>query len=131
LDNQNFQLALPIALSGANEMLISVLEERLKNCTTIDESKEIYMFLCEIRKDSLFFHFDTQTQAVDLKKRKADLLFYRIHKTIAIIIGLGLFSSSFFVYQYNPFAGGIFFGTGLGALGIGTLSLKSIINKEK
>lgn len=113
----------------ADNKLIIALEERLQKAKNIKEYREIWKFLSEVKKDSLKLHYDTQQQQLLLNKQKTDLVLYKTNKGLTLLIGLGLFVSSFFIFQLNPMIGGIFFGTGLGALGIGTFSLKSIINK--
>lgn len=118
-----------IVYTEADNRLVSVLEEKLKQAKTIEEYKEIWTFLSEVKKDTLTLHFDTQQRQVSLEKQKTDLILYKANKGTTLTIGVGLFISSFFVFPVNPVLGGIFFGTGLGALGIGTFSLKSLLNK--
>lgn len=118
-----------VVYTEADNRLVSVLEEKLKQAKTIEEYKEIWGFLSDIKKDTLTLHFDTQQRQVALNKQKTDLVLYKANKGTTLIIGVGLFISSFFVFPVNPILGGVFFGTGLGALGIGTFSLKSLINK--
>ncbi len=118
-----------IVYTEADNRLVLVLEEKLKLAQTIEEYKEIWGFLNEIKKDILTLHFDTQQKQVSLEKQKTDMFLYKANKGATLTIGVGLFVSSFFVFEVNPVLGGLFFGTGLGALGIGTFSLKSLINK--
>jgi len=134
-NNNNKLLVLPkdkgniVVYTEADNRLVSVLEEKLKQANTIEEYKEIWGFLSEIKKDTLTLHFDTQQKQVTLDKQRTDLVLYKANKGTTLAIGIGLFISSFFVFPVNPILGGVFFGTGLGALGIGTFSLKSLINK--
>lgn len=118
-----------VVYTEADNRLVSVLEDKLKQAKTIEEYKEIWGFLNEIKKDTLTLHFDTQKRQVVLEKQKTDLVLYKANKGTTLAIGVGLFISSFFVFPINPILGGVFFGTGLGALGIGTFSLKSLLNK--
>jgi|GEM_PF-7109780 len=118
-----------VVYTEADNRLIAVLEEKLKEVKTVEEYKEIWNFLSDVKKDTLNIHFDTQEKQVSLSKQKTDLVLYKANKGTSFTIGIGLFISSFFVFPINPVLGGVFFGTGLGALGITTFSLKSLLKK--
>ena len=123
----NLVASFSLPYTQADKRILDVLEERLKNCETLEQYQQTWNLLNAMKNDSLKLHFDAQNYALDVNRKKSDLFFYNIHKTLGLTIGVGLFVASFFFLMSSPILGGIFFTTGLGALGIATYSFKSLV----
>lgn len=110
-----------------DDKLVQMLDARLATVTSIEEYQKVADIILDIRKKKELQDIELNLKALECRKVSTELFFLKLQRIITTTIGIGLFGASFFVFPVNALLGGIFFGTGLGALGIAIVSLKSVV----
>lgn len=116
-----------LTVSVLDQRLVQLLDEKLTTVATIEDYQKVSDIILDIRKKSELQDVELKLKQLEVKKATTELFFLRLQRIITTTIGVGLFAASFFVFPTNGLLGGIFFGTGLGALGIAIVSLKSVL----
>ncbi len=108
--------------------ILLFLKKRLDNCDSLTEVKKISDLISIHRGKYVQDRIKIEEAALKIKEKKSNLFFKKIRNIITITIGVGLFASSFFLFSIYPIIAGIFFSTGLGALGLKAISNKLFSN---
>lgn len=118
-------------LQKEQESLLPAISEKMKSVTTIEEAEKYWDFFNKVRRESQDYNIREQNEAQNIKKKELDFKLYRIQKYLNLGVGIFLFVLSFIVFHYyDQTVGAFIFGSALAALGISTISLKSILNKN-
>lgn len=113
------------------EIILKIIHTQIDQSKDLNYISERWDLVARIRKEAADLAYQEKMQALEVEKEKINVRFNKIYRIISLVIGTGLFISSFFVYKYYaPIVGGVFFGTGLAALRVRTISTKFFLRSN-